>query len=586
MNNPVGNSNDESVKGGMSRRGFLGRGAAVGAGVVLASPLLDSVLGGVAGASTYSGTLKVGLTNADTAGVGPIFGKMDAAGFAMLRAIYDPLMVNDRAGVPQPFLAQSMTSDASHKVWTITLRSGIKFHDGSPLNADALIANINAWVNPKAIASYAAAPLVANPKTKKAVVAKIDALTVKITLNFPWVSFPNTLAEQQIGFVQAPACVAANIASGGSGDKNPVGTGPFVFDRCNWGVNDVIYLDANPNYWIAGLPNVAHVQFYPIVVGSSRMDALSGSVDLAVFNEAAQIGALRRNASNYNYMDDSNPSGYAVRLPAVDCVQFNCRHSLTYKGSPFANYDAKGKPTTKGLLARKAVCEAINRAAVNAIVNGGVCNDANQVFPTKAIYGKSLVAFPAYSATKAKADAKAAGLTKFNLMAVAGSGAQAAAAQAIQQFCSQIGVTVTVVYTDQSTLINNALTGSYDASLWSQFGGCDPDLNFPWWTTLDGANNSFISINMAGNFDPKIEAGMLAGMAAGTPKSQYKTWNGVMSQLNADLPYAWLNYQVSAIVSNKNVTGWMNPSVSVGGKTINLLAQSGTVPWLSMVTIS
>ena len=573
----------------VSRRQFLSHGAAVAGATVVASPVLGAILGDTAGASSYSGTLKVGLSSTTTAGIGPAFGKMDASGFNMMRAIYDPLMVNDSRGVPQPFLAQSVTSDASHKNWTIKLRPGITFHDGTPLNADALIANIQAWVNPRAIANYAVGPLVANKTTKAAVVTKIDNLTARLTLNFPWVSFANTLAEQQIGYIQAPASIAANMSDNAhvAGDKNPIGTGPFIFNRCSWGVNSVMYCDANPNYWIAGLPNVAHLEFHPLSDGSSRQNALdSNSVDIAVFSEAAQISAIRRNQSNYNYHDDSNTAGYAVRLPAVDCVQFNCRNSMTYKGSPFSNYDSKNKPTKKGLLARKAVYEALNRPALNRLANFGITNDANQVFPTTSVYGKATTAVPAYSVSKARADAKSAGLSSFKLMAVAGSASQQTLAQAVQGMCAAVGIAVSIVYTDQSTLINNALTGSYDATLWSQFGGCNPDLNFPWWNMLDGSNGAFISINMAGNFDPAIEAGMLAGMAAGTPKSQTKTWNNVQSLLNKDLPYVWLNYQVAAIVSNKNVSGWQSPTVRAGSSNIALLAQNGLVVWWSTVTIS
>jgi len=77
---------------------------------------------------------------------------------------------------------------------------------------------------------------------------------------------------------------------------------------------------------------------------------------------------------------------------------------------------------------------------------------------------------------------------------------------------------------------------------------------------------------------------MLAAMAAGAPKTQATKWNAVMSQINKDVPYLWINYQVSAVASTTNVSGWQSPSWSVGGSTVNLLRQNGLVPWFTNVT--
>ena len=373
----------------IDRRSFLARSAATAGSVVAAGAMTDAAMATQAGATTFSGTLKVGLENQDTGGIGPAFGKMDSAGIAMMRAIYDPIMVNKSDGSATGYLAESMTPDKTFKNWTIKLRSGIKFHDGASLNADALIANMNQWVNSAAIAHYAVAPLIQNKTTKLATTTKIDNLTVKVTLNYAWASFANTLAEQQIAYVQAPSSIADNLASASSGDKNPVGTGPFVFNRCDWGNNSVLYADANPNYWIPGLPNVAHIEFHPIIDGGARVDALGNSVDMIVLSEPKAIASLKSNfgaanSSSSHYIDDSSSAGYAVRTPAVDCIQFNCRNALAYKGSPFSNYLPNGKANAKGLLARTAVAQAINRSALNALVNGGVTANADQVFPKSA----------------------------------------------------------------------------------------------------------------------------------------------------------------------------------------------------------
>jgi ABC-type transport system substrate-binding protein len=579
----------------IDRRSFLARSAATAGGVVTAGTLTDLAMAETAGATTYTGTLRVGLLDIPTGGIGPAWGKMDAAGFSMMRAIYDPLFVIDKNGVAQPFLAESGTPSKDYKSWTIKLRSGIKFHDGTDLNADVLIKNMNGWINKDAIAHYAVAPLIQPKGSTKANTVKVDNLTVKLTLNYPWVSFLNTLAEQQIAYVQSGGNIDDNIAHANSGDKAPCGTGPFVFNHCDWNVDSVFYADHNPNYWIAGLPNVNKIEFHPVVDGVARYSALgtgATDLDLIVMNEPNAIKAFKNNpaAANSNldhYVDDSSDAARRIRPPAVTSVQFNCRTSLGYKASPFSNYIGGNKTFSsgKGFLARKAVSEAVNRANVVSTTGYGIVSVADQVFPTSSVYGKSKTAFPAYSVTQAKKDAKAAGLTSFNLMSLTDS-SSSAAAQAIQGFCATAGITVNIVYKDQSTLINNCLVGNYDATMWNQFGGVNPDVNFPWWNLFDGSNGALVSINMAGNFDPVINSTMLSAMGAGKPSTQTSKWAAVMAQINKDVPYMWLNYQVSAIASHTGCNGWQNPSVTVGGKTINLLNHEGLTPWFTTVTLA
>ncbi|MEI6700268.1 MAG: ABC transporter substrate-binding protein [Actinomycetota bacterium] len=587
----------------IDRRSFLARSAATAGGVVTAGTLADLAMAETAGATTYTGVLRVGLLDLPTAGVGPAWGKMDSAGFSIMRAVYDPLFVIDKNGVAKGFLAESGVPSNGNKSWTIKLRAGITFHDGSPLNADALIANMNAWIHPSAIAHYAVAPLIQPPHSSTANTVKIDNLTVKLTLNYPWVSFLNTLAEQQIAYIQAVSSINANKAHAGNGDKAPVGTGPFVFNSCDWNVSSVFYADHNPDYWIAGLPNVAKIAFHPIVNGVARVAALGTGptdMDIVVVSEANAIKAFKNNPGAANsdlshYVDDSSAAGYAIRTPAVNSIQFNCRTALGYKKSPFSNYIGATKKingvlqplyTGAGFLARRAVVQAIDRHAVNATIGLGVTPNADQVFPPTSVYGKSKTAFPGYSKTKAIADAKKAKFTAFTLMSTSDSSA-VASANAIQGYCAAAGIAVTIAYLDASTLINAALVGNYDATLWNQFGGVNPDVNFPWFNTLDGANGALVSINMAGNFDPVIETAMLAAMGAGAPKTQLSKWNAVMSQINKDIPYCWMSYQVSAIISHTHCNGWQNPTVTpTGGSAIQLLNHEGTTAWWSTATLS
>src|ERR1700728_794404 len=137
------------------RRTFLTHSAATVGGVALASTVVDGMLSNVAGAAVgvnkgkpkLGGTLTVG-TLSDVPNY-HIFngaeGKLDAWGFCVANALYDPLFVMSANGkTALPMLALSATPNPSYTVWTIALRHGVQFHNGAPFNAAAVVANYTA----------------------------------------------------------------------------------------------------------------------------------------------------------------------------------------------------------------------------------------------------------------------------------------------------------------------------------------------------------------------------------------------------------------------------------------------------------
>ena len=89
------------------------------------------------------GSLTVG-TIAEIDGFYPPANHWDTNGFLYANAVYDPLMAMAADGTIQPYLAKSMTSNSTFDMWTMTLRPGIKFNDGSALTSAVVQANFNA----------------------------------------------------------------------------------------------------------------------------------------------------------------------------------------------------------------------------------------------------------------------------------------------------------------------------------------------------------------------------------------------------------------------------------------------------------
>ena len=192
--------------------------------------------------------------------------RWDEGGFLYGRTVFDPLAIVNAAGGVEPYLAQSITSNDDFTAFTITLRPGIVFHDGTPLDAAALHLNIentaSGVLTGPAFADFSSAT-VSGP------------LAVTINMKAPWAPFPYYLAQAQTGYIAAPSML--NSADGGT--SHPIGTGPFVFQ--DWVPNSHFTASRNPHYWRKGYPYLNSITYKPIINDASRADALqTGEIDI------------------------------------------------------------------------------------------------------------------------------------------------------------------------------------------------------------------------------------------------------------------------------------------------------------------
>ena len=133
-----------------------------------------------AAAPKEGGSITYGLESETGGGWCPTSEQLAASGIMVEAAIYDTLVAPNDKNVMVPNLAKSVDHNADYTVWTIKLRDGIKFHDGTPLTADAVKQNIEAW---RVGTLYSS---IYKPITD---VTVVDPLTVNITVAVPWVAF-------------------------------------------------------------------------------------------------------------------------------------------------------------------------------------------------------------------------------------------------------------------------------------------------------------------------------------------------------------------------------------------------------------
>ena len=191
--------------------------------------------------------------------------------FTVALALYDPIVGFDAQDKPAPTgLASKWTSSPDLKTWTFTLRPGVTFTDGTPVNAQAVVTQVNAQ---KALPDCGCQADMAHITNVEAV----DEHTVRFTLDQSNVSFPGLLAGNA-GYLAAPAAWAAGAATMTS---KPLGSGPFKVLTPG-----SLTLVRNPSYWRKSatghtLPYLDKITFDPLADSTARIPSLrDGKVDI------------------------------------------------------------------------------------------------------------------------------------------------------------------------------------------------------------------------------------------------------------------------------------------------------------------
>lgn len=247
----------------MTRRGLLKRSAAIGAAATLPS-LATSSPSAMAQDEPVSGGTLVISQGTDVA----TFDAMLLSGlpsFGVVAQVTEHMVRIGPDGELRPRLAESWVQDGD--TWTLTLRSGVTFHDGTPFNAEAVQNQLERYleIGPGRQALAAVQQIVA-----------VDDTTLQIVTDGPYAPLMNVLSYAPI-VTSSPAAVEAAGEDYGSPTSGAVGTGPFTFGSHTRG--EEIVLEANPDYW-EGAPYLDSVVVRPISEPSSRVIALeAGDVD-------------------------------------------------------------------------------------------------------------------------------------------------------------------------------------------------------------------------------------------------------------------------------------------------------------------
>jgi len=513
---------------GMRTRGGI---AAVAVAVVV-SVLAAAVPAGAAAKPKQGGEVVWGLEAETSGGWCLPQSQMAVSGIIVANSIYDTLTALNSKGEYVPFLAKSVTPNATFDQWTIELRDGVQFHDGTPLDADAVKLNLDTYrgLNPKLPARLT--PFVFS---NVADVQVTGPLTLSVTTKTPWPAFPALLYGGGRYGIAAPA----QLNDPSTCATNLIGTGPFTKE--SWRPNEEFVAVRNPRYWREGLPRLDKITFKPVPDPSSRLNQFDGGqLDVMHTTSIDNIVALQ----------DEAASGQAdlylsKRGGEVSYMMLN-----------------SSKPPFDDPIARQAVAYGRDVAEVNQIRNRGIPQLADSPFgPGSMGYVKDN-GFPAPNAKKAKKlvaqyEAKHGEKLGFEYLTNPEPDTLLIA-QLVKEQAAKVGIDVSIRTVDQSTLINEALAGSFQAMGFRNHAQSDPDAQYVWW-------HSGSPVNFGRIDDPEVDRLLDAGRSETDPAKRAQIYQDLNRRFAEEVYNLWSWYTVWGIAAKPEVRDVLGAPLPDGG---------------------
>jgi peptide/nickel transport system substrate-binding protein len=432
-----------------------------------------------------------------------------------------------------PHLATKWTVSDDGKTYTFTLREGVTFHDGTPFDAEAVVANIK-YITDKATQSKISLGLLGPCGTAEAV----DKMTVKFTCATPYAPFLAQLGEPYLG-IQSPKAIAE---FGKDLALHPTGTGPFAF--VSYEPNQSLVLKRNEAYnWgpaavkHSGPANIAEIKFQ------------------IVPNSQARVSQFQ--------------SGQSQMMQQTPGVYWNAfQKAGTYTAIPvpisglgiFAPINASKFPTDD-IHVRKAIQYAIDKKGVIQLAEAGVFPPSNTpLLKGMTGYDASLEDSYPYDPAKAEASLKEGGWTKsgefwekdgkrlaFTINAIATVPSYPLLAQAMQGYLRKIGMDVQVQQLATPAWLAANTSGEMSMTP-LQYIGVDPDALHFWFLPNEYFNWSKFS-------DPQLTKLITEGQQERDPAKRTKIYHEAQKIIMDNAVMMPIRQNIDLVMTSKKLTG-------------------------------
>ncbi|MEI7745425.1 MAG: ABC transporter substrate-binding protein, partial [Chloroflexota bacterium] len=450
----------------------------------------------------------------------------------------------------EPALAESWSSSADGLTYTFKLRQGVKFHDGTAFDADAVVYNYDRWKNfPKELQDYTyyAGAVFGGygDSSNIASATAVDPATVAITLKKAQSNF--LIAQTLTVFaISSPTALKAGgadntvtdvskiaYAQGGAGSM--VGTGPFKFKE--WVVGDHVTIEKNADYWGAKA-HVDQVVFKPVAEEAQRLNGLSTG-ELDVVQTIAPLDVKTVKDDTTLQVIDRGASCNAAQL------------SLNQKYVPVSN-----------LKIREAIGYAINKQALIDAFYAGLAVPADNWMPVNTQYAKPL-GLPTYDPEKAKALIAESGVTDLTIDLYYPSDVTRpympdpkGIFEAVSRDLEAVGFTITPhTETWRPDYLDHEYAGNFEAWLlgWTcDWAGPDNFLKTAFFGYVDGAPSTEFAYK-----NDELEKTMNDALAATDEATAKSLWEKAQDLIRADMPTIPLVNSTPPAAARADVKGFV-----------------------------
>ncbi len=427
--------------------------------------------------------------------------------------IFDKLVDLDENLKIVPMLATSWVVEDNATVYMFKLRSGVKFHDGTEFNAEAVKFNLDRY---RTTQGSRRAGELASVKD----VQVVDNLTVKVTLKEPFAPLLAILSDRS-GMIVSPSAAQKLGADFGNG---PVGSGPFKFVERRR--QDRITLAKNEGYWMKGFPKVDELVYRPFPDDDVRTaNLLSSAVNLITPVAPKDLESIRKN-------------------PNLSATVFA---GIGYQGI-YMNVN-KGALANKAL--RQAFAATIDRSTVDKVVFLGTAEASNGAFPPGSLgYDKSIVTPKADLELAKKKLAEGGKPQGFSFtLTIAPGPVLAQLAQVYQAMAAQANIQIKIEQVEFGTLLDRGTKGEFEALAVGWSGRPDPDGNIYDFVRCKGSQN------YAGYCNAKVDNLLNRARSVRLPDARRDLYSQAMKILNDDLPYVYIYHPQTTIGLSKKLAG-------------------------------
>jgi peptide/nickel transport system substrate-binding protein len=449
------------------------------------------------------------------------------SGIMVARTLYDTLTRPNSEGGYDPWLAESVVPNENYTEWKIGLRQGVKFHDGSDLTAEVVKNNLDAYRGEYPTRHPLLFVFVLD---NIADVAVVDPLTVRVTTKQPWVDLDAYLFfGGRLGML-----AQAQLDDPEHCGDDPIGTGPFKLNE--WVPNQHLVAERNPYYWATDadgrrLPYLDEIEFRPIVEAEQRINAL----------QSGQIGAMHTSApATIDELHDLRDAGSTNLTETTDFGEVSYT-LLNTSAHPFDN-----------IKARRAAAYATDFDEFNDIIGNDLMTAATGPFAPGNVGNLDDTGFPTFDLDRAKDlvsqyEDQTGEPLRFSYTTTQAEG-DIRSAQLFKEQWEAAGMQVEIITVDQSTQIDSAISGDYQAIAWRNHPGGDPDTQYVWWRSTYPTNFGRIR-------DPAIDDLLTQGRTTADQDQRQQIYESLNRRFGEQVYNLWMAYTLWSVATAPQVHG-------------------------------